>query len=411
MPRDRGRCAARASLAGDKAASGSTRTGIAAILGASEVVLSVAAVAALVAVTGIAAAGPRISVLPGGPTVEVDGERFYVLQGERAVRATAQPGGKGARLVVDLVRIGDPTGSGEGAAPVVVTVDGKPNVMPNKPALVPDRRVEGGMIASYPVRYYVEVPHKATAKVEVRLRRGGSGEMAAVKLSMMAGVPVGKMPLASLDQATKRPPKKQPPPAATDASVAPTFARAPPVVFPPAIAPSVVVPPLPVPAPPPVVAAAEPPPKILVVLPAPPTTEEEPPPLPQGRVVVSTKDDMGELFRLRERRVVVDGQVVASESAYGDDTLPRQSVDFDAMLPAGRHEIAVQLVYAGEGGPLFSYLAGYTFHLDVARRVVASPDQVARVLFVAKEQGGMFTELEDRPTIEADVRMEPVDER
>lgn len=118
------------------------------------------------------------------------------------------------------------------------------------------------------------------------------------------------------------------------------------------------------------------------------------PPAERVPVRVVLVDRMGDLFRLHDARAWLDGRPVE----VGQVTAEDRQVLLEGTLPAGHHELVVDIVYAGVGGPVTTYFDEYRFHV---RRPISfdAGEGGAEVTLVIEETEGFFTELSQKASL------------
>lgn len=75
-------------------------------------------------------------------------------------------------------------------------------------------------------------------------------------------------------------------------------------------------------------------------------------------------------------------------------------------LGAGRHELAVRLLFRGHGYGVFSYLRGYRFQAQGFHALDARRGSTIGVTVVAHERGDALTPVEERPALRFEDRAE-----
>jgi len=323
--------------------------------------------------------------------VSVDGERYRLVTARAPmVAAVKLERGTRVRLVAYVVRLGTHDEPEEGATPLVVTIGNERHVFPNRPQLVRERVVKTSgelvEIASYPVRYpLATLRGEDEVLVRVALRRPERGGEVGVRLAVESvarqeGAPRNR--LVRRKRAPK-PPPPPPPPAVEDAGVQVASAsdRLEDALDdePQADA-----------------GAAE----DAGAIPPPPGP---PPPQPTGRVTVVFANQLGEVFDLRAMELAIDG-VPVDLPKWRNKRLRDGIAIFDGDIPVGPHFIDLSLMYAGNGGFLFSYMNEYTFHVGDGRRVNVTDGGHVDVRVEAYEGGNFITEMIDRPALRFHLR-------
>ncbi len=374
----------------------------------------------------LTASAPTEQVLVRSDHAEIIlGDEHYRLVTQQApLRAVVMNSSGNKRLVINVVRIGEEGEDGRGGTPLKVKVGNKSHVFPNRPSLVGNRRVTRlgeGLIASFPVRYPMKLKRGRQVPIRISLRRPKSGGRVGILLTLEDPQDTLLTPLTPRGEqvAAARPPvpekarerrrrrsrkrageddaaeKKATATAGGEAST--REPQAPEQV---ASARRVE----PVDAGPPSGGGSDAgddeapadagPPAVAAIPAAPP-----PPPAPTtGALRVVVLDKMGGSFKLDVAELTIDGRSVVGGPREGS-----RRVLFDGALRPGAHDVQVHLAYRVDGGWMFSYLEGYTFHLSEATLVDLAPGDDVRVIVTGRQQGGWFTELEDKPSLSIEV--------
>ena len=123
-----------------------------------------------------------------------------------------------------------------------------------------------------------------------------------------------------------------------------------------------------------------------------------------SRAVIVHKNEMGGSFMLESVAYALDGAPIYTQVDTEGDLGKRQEFEiFNGRIVPGQHQIAVRLVYRGNGYGVFSYLEGYKFKVQSSYTFNAEPGKLSTVRVVGFEQGGMTTDLKDRPAVRYDL--------
>jgi hypothetical protein len=125
-----------------------------------------------------------------------------------------------------------------------------------------------------------------------------------------------------------------------------------------------------------------------------------------ARAVLYHRNEMGSSFVLESVAYALDGAPIYTR-ANADGALSG-SADmeiFNGRIVPGQHQLVVRLVYRGHGFGVFSYLEGYRFKVNSNYTFNAEPGKVTTVRVVAFEQGGLTTDLQDRPAVRYDTEV------
>jgi hypothetical protein len=120
--------------------------------------------------------------------------------------------------------------------------------------------------------------------------------------------------------------------------------------------------------------------------------------------VLFHRNEMGDSFLLESVAYALDGAPIFARSDENGDLSKQKELEiFKGRIVPGQHQVAVQLVYRGHGFGVFSYLEGYRFKVQSSYTFNAEPGKVTTVRVVGFEQGGLTTDLQDRPAVRYDI--------
>ncbi|MBK8012225.1 MAG: dihydrolipoamide acetyltransferase [Deltaproteobacteria bacterium] len=125
-----------------------------------------------------------------------------------------------------------------------------------------------------------------------------------------------------------------------------------------------------------------------------------------ARARIVHRNEMGSAFVLRQVNYSLDGAPLLSKQDEGDDLDGQEEIElFNGSIVPGNHNLAVYLVYQGNGYGIFSYLRGYTFKIRSSYAFTAEEGKTTTLKAVAYEKGGITADLKDRPAIRYDVEV------
>jgi hypothetical protein len=125
-----------------------------------------------------------------------------------------------------------------------------------------------------------------------------------------------------------------------------------------------------------------------------------------SRAVIVHKNEMGGSFLLESVAYALDGAPIYTQVDTEGDLGKRLEFEiFNGRIVPGQHQLAVRLVYRGNGYGVFSYLEGYKFKVQSNYTFNAEPGKLSTVRVVGYEQGGMTTDLKDRPAVRYDIEV------
>ncbi|WP_257454263.1 dihydrolipoamide acetyltransferase [Archangium lipolyticum] len=120
--------------------------------------------------------------------------------------------------------------------------------------------------------------------------------------------------------------------------------------------------------------------------------------------VIFHRNEMGDSFILESVAYALDGAPIFTRAdENGSLAEPEELEIFKGRIVPGQHQVAVRLVYRGHGFGVFSYLEGYRFKVQSSYTFNAEPGKVTTVRVVGFEQGGLTTDLKDRPAVRYDI--------
>lgn len=122
-----------------------------------------------------------------------------------------------------------------------------------------------------------------------------------------------------------------------------------------------------------------------------------------SQAILSHVNDMSATFSLQQVIYSLDGNQLYSASNDDGELDDRERIEIynGAILP-GPHNVAVEMIFVGNGFGLFSYLEGYRVRVRSSYAFTAEDGKVAELDIVAYEQGGVNQPIEER----ADIRYE-----
>ncbi|MCB9653460.1 MAG: dihydrolipoamide acetyltransferase [Deltaproteobacteria bacterium] len=125
-----------------------------------------------------------------------------------------------------------------------------------------------------------------------------------------------------------------------------------------------------------------------------------------ARARIVHRNEMGSAFVLRQVNYSLDGAPLLSKQDEGGDLDDQEEIElFSGSIVPGNHNLAVYLVYQGNGYGIFSYLKGYTFKIRSSYAFTAEEGKTTTLKAVAYEKGGITADLKDRPAIRYDVEV------
>lgn len=125
-----------------------------------------------------------------------------------------------------------------------------------------------------------------------------------------------------------------------------------------------------------------------------------------ARAVLIHKNEMGGSFQLESVAYALDGAPIFTKVDVDGDLSEREGFEiFNGRIVPGQHQIAVRLVYRGNGFGVFSYLEGYKFKVQSSYTFNAEGGRVTTVRVVGFEKGGLTADLKDRPAVRYDIEV------
>ena len=124
-----------------------------------------------------------------------------------------------------------------------------------------------------------------------------------------------------------------------------------------------------------------------------------------SKAILVHRNDMGSSFRLARVQYALDGSPIFNRADDGSGELDEQhEIEiFNGSIAPGTHQISVYLEYNGHGFGFFSYLEGYKFKIKSSYSFEAQEGKETTIAIVAYEQGGLTTELQERPAVRYDI--------
>jgi hypothetical protein len=126
-----------------------------------------------------------------------------------------------------------------------------------------------------------------------------------------------------------------------------------------------------------------------------------------ARAVLVHRNEMGGSFKLASVQYALDtAPIYKKVDVEGDlDGIEEREIHSSNIVP-GNHNIAVQMVFQGQGYGFFSYVKGYKFKVTSSYTFTAEEGKVITIKVVAFERGGVTTKLEERPAVRYDIEIE-----
>lgn len=119
-----------------------------------------------------------------------------------------------------------------------------------------------------------------------------------------------------------------------------------------------------------------------------------------SQAIINHVNDMSVTFEMRQVIYSLDGNAIFSLTDMDGSLSDEDSIEIynGAILP-GPHNLAVEMIFVGNGYGLFSYLEGWRFRLRSSYAFTAEDGKVAELQVIAYEQGGVNQPIEERPDI------------
>lgn len=126
-----------------------------------------------------------------------------------------------------------------------------------------------------------------------------------------------------------------------------------------------------------------------------------------ARAVIIHRNEMGGSFKLVSVQYALDTVPIWKKvDVNGDlDGIEQREIHSSNIVP-GNHNIAVQMVFQGQGYGFFSYVKGYKFKVTSSYTFTAEEGKIITISVVGFERGGITTKLEERPAIRYDLKIE-----
>lgn len=123
-----------------------------------------------------------------------------------------------------------------------------------------------------------------------------------------------------------------------------------------------------------------------------------------AKAIIFHRNEMGGSFELESISYQLDGAPIYTKVDVDGDLAGREEFEiFNGRIVPGRHTLTVRMVYKGSGYGMFSYLEGYKFKVSRTWEFNADAGKVTTIKAVGFEQGGITTDMKERPAIRFDV--------
>ncbi len=121
-----------------------------------------------------------------------------------------------------------------------------------------------------------------------------------------------------------------------------------------------------------------------------------------ARVTITHRNKMGGSFFMDQLVYALDGQqiFVKSDEETGKLNDIKDLEILSGPIAPGNHTLSVKVVYRGNGYGVFAYLKQYKFTVRSSHTFTASEGKLTQVDVVGYEQGGITTQLKDRPAVD-----------
>ncbi len=125
-----------------------------------------------------------------------------------------------------------------------------------------------------------------------------------------------------------------------------------------------------------------------------------------ARAVLFHRNEMGSSFVLESVAYALDGAPIFTQVNEDGELDKQEEFEiFNGRIVPGQHQVAVRLVYRGNGYGVFSYLEGYRFKVQSSYTFNAEGGKVTSVRVVGFEKGGITADLKDRPAVRYDIEV------
>ncbi len=126
-----------------------------------------------------------------------------------------------------------------------------------------------------------------------------------------------------------------------------------------------------------------------------------------ARAEITFINDLSDVFRLDKLLVVLDGSVQYNKVDDGGGLSEQGQIPiFTGSIPPGDHTVQVLVKLRGHGYGVFSYLRGYHFEIKDSHSFTITEGKTANLEIIVFEEGGMTTQVEERPRIRYAERIE-----
>ncbi|RME24053.1 MAG: dihydrolipoamide acetyltransferase [Deltaproteobacteria bacterium] len=126
-----------------------------------------------------------------------------------------------------------------------------------------------------------------------------------------------------------------------------------------------------------------------------------------SRLILVHRNEMGGAFKLTSVQYALDSQPIFKKVDVDGSLDNAEEIEiYNANIVPGNHNIAVQMVFQGQGYGFFSYVKGYRFKVKSSYTFTAEEGKITTIKIVGFERGGIATPLEERPAIRYDIKIE-----
>jgi len=125
-----------------------------------------------------------------------------------------------------------------------------------------------------------------------------------------------------------------------------------------------------------------------------------------ARAVIVHQNEMGNSFVLESVSYALDGAPLFTKSDVGGNLASQKEIEvFNGRIVPGQHQLAVRLVYRGNGFGVFNYVDGYRFTVQNSFTVEMEPGKATTARIVAYERGDITTDLKERPAVRLETQV------
>lgn len=125
-----------------------------------------------------------------------------------------------------------------------------------------------------------------------------------------------------------------------------------------------------------------------------------------AHAIIVHRNEMGSTFVLESVSYALDGAPLFTKTDQDGDLASQKELEiFNGRIVPGQHQLAVKLVYRGNGYGVFNYVNGYRFTVQNSFTLEMAPGKATTARIVGYERGDITTDLKERPAVRLETQV------